>query len=275
MKPAAFDYVRAENSTEALAVLAEHGDKARILAGGQSLIPMLNMRLVAPELIVDISRADDLRGIRRQGEFIEIGSAATQSELEALPRLNQELPLIAAALPHVGHYQTRNKGTVCGSLAHADPASELPLCLAVLNGEVELAGARGRRRVRGRDFPQGLMRTAREPDELILSVRFPRAKAGEAFAFSEMSGRHGDFAVVAIAVKATKQETVFGIGGAAEKPEVRVLPPLDGVALDDALNEFAWEITSQEDIHAPASYRRHLIRTLGKRTIEEARACLA
>jgi 2-furoyl-CoA dehydrogenase FAD binding subunit len=275
MKPAAFDYMRTESAAEAIAVLAEHGDEARILAGGQSLIPMLNMRLVAPELVVDISRACDLRGIRRQGEFIEIGSAATQSELEALPQLEEELPLIAAALPYVGHYQTRNKGTVCGSIAHADPASELPLCLAVLNGEVELASARGKRSVQGRDFPQGLLRTAREADELILSVRFPRAKAGEGFAFTELNGRHGDFAMVAVAVKATKQETVLGIGGAADKPEVRVLPPLGGSALDDALNEFAWEITSQDDIHAPASYRRHLIRTLGRRCIQEARACLA
>jgi 2-furoyl-CoA dehydrogenase FAD binding subunit len=274
MKPAPFDYLRADSADEAVAALARHGEDARILAGGQSLIAMLNMRLVTAEIVVDISRAQDLAGIRTDADAIEVGAAVTQSALHRLPDLERELPLVAAALPHVGHYQTRNKGTVCGSIAHSDPASELPLCLVVLDGTVELASRRGRRRVAGRDFPLGLMRTAREPDELIAAVRFPRARRGEGFAFAEMSLRYGDFAVVAIAVKATRDALVVGIAGASDKPERRTLPPLGGDALDDALNDIAWEITTQSDIHATAAYRRHLIRRLGRSTIMEARACL-
>ena len=145
MKPRPFDYVRPDTVEEALALLAEYGDDARILAGGQSLVPMLNLRLIDAGGLIDISRIAALDVIRDLGDKIEIGAAVTQNKLMAWPQLAQKLPLLAAALPFVGHFQTRNKGTVCGSIAHADPSSELPLALAVLGGEVVLRSQRGER----------------------------------------------------------------------------------------------------------------------------------
>ena len=147
MKPRPFDYVRPDTVEEALALLAEYGDDARVLAGGQSLIPMLNLRLIEASVLIDISRIAALDGIRDLGNTIEIGAAVTQNALMAWPQLARKLPLLAAALPLVGHFQTRNKGTVCGSIAHADPSSELPLALAVLEGQVVLRSKRGTRAV--------------------------------------------------------------------------------------------------------------------------------
>jgi 2-furoyl-CoA dehydrogenase FAD binding subunit len=275
MKPAPFDYVRAENSAEAVGHLAERGDKARILAGGQSLLALMNMRMIAPELLIDISRAKDLTGIERKDNWIEINAAVTQSQLERWPDLAKTVPLVAKALPHIGHFQTRNKGTVCGSIAYADPSSELPLCLSVLNGQVIVAKPRRNRVVRGRDFFTGPLQTARFADELIAGIRLPIAQPDQAFAFKEMAVRHGDFAIIAAAVRVTPNIITIGIGGSAERPEVRDLPMLQGSALDDALNMFAWELPMQDDAHADARYRRHLVRTLGRAAIEEACACLS
>src|ERR1700756_2495514 len=145
MKPRPFDYVRPDTVDEAVALLAEYGDDARVLAGGQSLLPMLNLRLLDVGVLIDISQLRELGGIRETGGKIEIGAAVTQNTLMAWPQLAEKLPLVNAALPFVGHFQTRNKGTVCGSIAHADPSSELPLTLAVLGGEVVLRSAKGER----------------------------------------------------------------------------------------------------------------------------------
>ena len=275
MKPAPFDYVRAESRAQAVALLAEHGDSARLLAGGQSLLAMLNMRLVSPELLIDISRTADLTHIRRAGSMIEIGAAVTQSQLERWPGLDTALPLVAKALPHLGHFQTRNKGTVCGSIAHADPSSELPLCLTVLNGEVVLEGRRSSRVVKGRDFFTGLLQTARRADEMIAAICLPVARSGEAYAFREMAVRHGDFAIIAVAVRLTATAITIGIGGSAERPEVRDWPMMEGSALDDAIAMLADELPMQDDAQADARYRRILVRNLGKAAIQEARQCLS
>ena len=173
MKPRPFDYARPDTVDEALAILAEHGDDARVLAGGQTLMAMLNLRLLAPEVVVDITRIAELDVIREVDGKIEVGAAVTQNRLLAWPALAEKLPLLAAALPFVGHFQTRNKGTVCGSVAHADPASEIPLSLAVLEGEVVLRSRKGTRVLPAGDFQQGMLATARAPDELITAVRFP------------------------------------------------------------------------------------------------------
>jgi len=145
MKPRQFDYVRPDTIDETVALLAEHGDEARILAGGQSLMAMMNLRLADPAMLIDIARIAELSHIRDLGDTIEVGAAVTQNTLLAWPDLKKKLPLLAVALPHVGHFQTRNKGTVCGSIAHADPSSEIPLSLAMLEGEVVLRGKRGER----------------------------------------------------------------------------------------------------------------------------------
>src|SRR6516165_7267469 len=168
MKPRPFDYLRPDTVEEALALLADYGDDARILAGGQSLVPMHNLRIVEVEALIDISRIAALDAIRDLGDRIEIGAAVTQNKLLAWPQLAEKLPLVAAALPFVGHFQTRNKGTVCGSMAHADPSSELPLVLALLGGEIVLRSRRGERVLAAGDFQKDMLTTARAPDELIV-----------------------------------------------------------------------------------------------------------
>ena len=273
MKPAAFDYVRAASLQEALDVLAQSGARARVLAGGQSLLAMLNIRLAEPELLVDISRLADLQAIRIDGDWVDIGAGVVQSDLLAWPQLAAELPLLARALPHVGHFQTRNRGTVGGSIAHSDPSSELPLCLLALGGEVELRSARRTRRVPAAAFQTGMLSTAREADELLTAVRLPRRRPGEGFAFDEVARRHGDFAIVALAAVATAQGARLTVGGVADRPATRDVGQAAGAALDDALNAFAWSLGGADDIHATARYRRDLVRRLGAKLIEEARSC--
>ena len=273
MKPPRFDYVRAASVDEAIEVLAEHGDDARVLAGGQSLVAMLNMRLLAPEVIIDISRVPELATIARTGDTIEIGAAVTQAAVQRFDGLAVHLPLIARALPFVGHYQTRARGTVCGSIAHADPSSELPLCLAALDGEVVLGSARGTRTIAAADFQRDVLTTACEPDEIIVAIRFPLHAPGDGCAFTEFGIRHGDFAIVAVAVVASETRVRAGIGGCADRPHIVEFPPLAGQALEERLNALAWSLPFDDDHHASARYRRDLVRNLGRRTVEAAIRC--
>ena len=273
MKPPRFDYVRAGSVEEAVEVLAEHGDDARVLAGGQSLVAMLNMRLVAPEVIVDISRVAELAAITRTEDSIEIGAAVTQAAVERSDGLATHLPLVARALPFIGHYQTRARGTICGSIAHADPSSELPLCLAALGGEVVLLSSRGTRTMSAADFQQDVLTTACAPDEMIVAVRFPLHAPGEGCAFTEFGIRHGDFAIVAVAVLASATRVRVGIGGCSDRPHVVELPPLAGDALAREMNALAWSLPFDDDHHASARYRRDLVRILGRETVETAIRC--
>ena len=273
MKPPRFDYVRAASTEEAVEALAEHGDDARVLAGGQSLVAMLNMRLVAPEVVVDISRVPELATIIRKEDAVEIGAAVTQAATERFDGLEALLPLLARALPFVGHYQTRARGTVCGSLAHADPSSELPLCLAVLAGEVVLRSSGGTRILAAGDFQQDVLTTACEPDEMVVAVRFPLRVPGEGCAFTEFGIRHGDFAIVAVAALADTERVRVGIGGCSDRPHVVDMPPLAGGALRERLNALAWSLPFDGDHHASARYRRDLVRILGRQTVEAAIRC--
>jgi 2-furoyl-CoA dehydrogenase FAD binding subunit len=268
MKPAPFDYVRAESADETVALLAELGDEARVLAGGQSLMAMLNMRLAQPGALVDIHRAADLAGIRLEDGRLVVRAAVTQATLGRHPGLAESLPLIAQALPHIGHWQTRNRGTVCGSVAHADPSAELPLCLATLQGEVVLRSSAGRRTLSAEEFFTGMLQTARAPIEIVEEVRFPVAGPGERHRFAEIAMRHGDFAIVALAAVVGTGGIRLGVGGVADRPHVARWPRLAAGALDDALNELAWTLGARDDHHASATYRRHAVRTLGKRLIE-------
>ena len=273
MKPPRFDYIRAGSVEEAVEALAEHGDDARVLAGGQSLVAMLNMRLVAPEVIVDISRVPELATITETRDTIEIGAAVTQATVERFAGLDAHLPLVARALPFVGHYQTRARGTVCGSLAHADPSSELPLCLATLDGEVVLRSSRGTRVMTAEDFQQDVLTTACEPDEMIVAVRLPIHMPGEGCAFTEFGIRHGDFAIVAVAVLANTERVRVGVGGCSDRPHVTEFPPLEGEALAERLNALAWSLPFDDDHHASARYRRDLVRIRGRQTVEAAIQC--
>ena len=251
MKPTPFDYLRPASLAEALEALASEGAVA--LAGGQSLVAMLNMRLARPDLLVDIMHLSELRerGTR-------IGAAVRQCELAGLH------PLIDRALPHVGHYQTRGRGTFCGSVAHADPAAELPLCLVALGGRVHLASARGERCVEAADFFEGPLMTAREEDELIAAVELPPPDPRAGYAFREVALRHGDFALAAFAAVADGDGVRLAVGGVADTPVV-----LDGLAIDpDAID-------ARDDFHADAAYRRRLVERVGRAAVAEALACRA
>ena len=281
MKPRPFDYIRPDTVEEAVTLLAEYGDDARILAGGQSLVPMLNLRLVEADALIDVSRVAALDIIRevddkKLGETIEIGAAVTQNKLLAWPQLSEKLPLVAAALPHVGHFQTRNKGTVCGSIAHADPSSEIPLTLALVGGEVVLTSQRGTRVLAAKDFQKDILTTARAADELVAAVRFPIVKGGgieRGVAFREVARRHGDFAIIAVAAMMENKSTVrLGVGGMVGRPMVRRM------ATDDAAHAIAaWadELEGYEDLHASAAMRRDLFCNLAPLAVKEAIRCAA
>ncbi len=270
MKPALFDYLRPDDEEEVLEALAEAGDDARLLAGGQTLMPMLNMRLVEPAVLIDISRLPGRAEIEDNGNFIEVGETVTQASLESWPTLAERTPLLAQALPLLGHVQTRSRGTVCGSIAFADPSAELPLCLATLGGEVVLRSRSGTRTLPAAEFQTGMLSTACREDEMVAAVRFPTAEPGAGYAFTEFARRHGDFAVVAIAAIARANGIRIGVGGVAEQPVVRDWPLLAGSALDDALNALAWSLDAADDVHASARYRRELVRRLGKQTVAAA-----
>jgi 2-furoyl-CoA dehydrogenase FAD binding subunit len=272
MKPRPFDYIRPDTVDEAVSLLADYGEDARVLAGGQSLVPMLNLRLIEARALIDISRIAALDVIREHDGRIEIGAAVTQSKLMAWPELGKKLPLVAAALPFVGHFQTRNRGTVCGSMAHADPSSELPLALAVAGGEIVLRSRRGERVLAAGDFQKDMLTTARAGDELIVAARFPTAN-GSGVAFREVARRHGDFAIIAVAALAEDKITVrLGVGGMAGRPVVRRVAAKDSAA---AVATWAEDLEGYEDLHASAAMRRDLLRNLAPLAIEEALRCAA
>jgi 2-furoyl-CoA dehydrogenase FAD binding subunit len=272
MKPASFDYLRAGSLDEALAVLDKEGEEARVLAGGQSLLPMLSMRLAKPRVLVDIMRLPELDRIEVTDGKVTVGAAVRQARLLAWHQVGERLPLVARALPFTGHVQTRSRGTVCGSIANADPGAELPLCLIALRGSVNLRSARKRRTLAAEDYLTGMMATARADDELIEAVSFPVAD-GEGCAFREVARRRGDFAIVACAAVVSPQGIRLAVGGVADRPAARDWPALVGTALDDALNAFAYDLDARDDLHATARYRRDLVRRIGRTVIEEAGRC--
>jgi 2-furoyl-CoA dehydrogenase FAD binding subunit len=270
MKPKGFEYIRAHSVEEALDSLASNGEDAKIISGGNSLMAMLNFRLLEPKVLIDISRLEALSGIEDKGDHVEVKAAATQAQLQAWPGLAERVPLLALAVPHIGHFQTRSKGTVCGSIAHADPSSELPLCLALLGGSVVLRSKRGEQVLKAADFQLGMLSTARADDEMVVAVRFPVKRQGAGYAFAEVVRRKGDFAIIAIAAEVVGDTIRLGIGGVADKPAVREWSDLATDALNDKLNELAWELGGDDDIHASAKYRRQLVRRLGRKVVETA-----
>ena len=271
MKPAPFDYLRAETLAEAHDALAAEGSDAVVIAGGQTLVPLLSMRMARPKLVVDIMHVGELAGIATDDNAIRVGASVRQAELLAWPELAARQPLLAAALPWVGHAQTRARGTVCGSIALADPSAELPLCLVALGGDVLLSSRNGRRTVAADDFFAGLMSTDRADDELIEAVRFPCRRPGEGFAFAEFARRHGDFAIVAVAAVAQENSVRLAVGGVADRAVAHDFAEVT----DDALAAFADDLDARDDLHATADYRRMLVRKLGRTVIAEARSCRA
>jgi 2-furoyl-CoA dehydrogenase FAD binding subunit len=275
MKPTAFDYIRAESIDEALDALSQEGADARILAGGQTLVPMLSMRMARPHVVIDIMGVPELAHIENAGATIRVGAAVRQRDVERYPDLASRQPLLAAALPWIGHVQTRSRGTVCGSVAHADPSAELPLVLVALGGEVELRSRRYARRRPAEAFFTGMMSTDCQDDELIEAVHFPVAHTGTGYAFREIGRRHGDFAIVACAAVVEARTARLAVGGVADRPAACDLPLPGDPSLDEAINDFAWDLDARDDLHATAAYRRELVRRLGRQTMEDAGRCRA
>lgn len=281
MKPAPFAYVRPTSVEAALTVLAERPDDARILAGGQSLMPMLNLRLAPVGLLVDINRIPGLDSIAEEPEGLRVGATVRHADLLAHVVRSGAHPLLAAAMPFIAHLAVRNRGTVCGSLALADPASELPACALCLGAKITVASTQGRRVLPAREFFLGLYETALAPDEMIVDVLFPRADAGWRFGFQEVSRRRGDFAIAGMASATRSAGTVIDEArivpfAVADRP-VRasaVEEALTGVRLaDPAARERAVAALARVEVvpsgEYPASYKRHLLSVLLRRTLAD------
>ncbi len=280
MKPAPFAYAKARTLKEAVALLSKHKDDARLLAGGQSLIATLNMRLSAPELLIDINDIKGLDGIAKKGKAIEIGALARHTQVERSGVIAKHAPLIALAMPHIGHAAIRNRGTFGGSIAFADPAAELPACLLALGAEIEIAGPKGKRKVKADAFFKGLFETALRPQEILTAVRVPAADKNTRVGFAELARRHGDYAMVGLAAsaradgKALKDVRLafFGVGATpvrAKKSE-SVLANGNIEAAVAAL-----ELDPQDDVQATAKVKKHLAGVLLRRVAKqlmEARA---
>jgi carbon-monoxide dehydrogenase medium subunit len=205
MKAAAFDYVKPTSIDQVLALLQEHGDDARLLAGGQTLMATLNMRLSEPQLVIDITGIESLRGITVQGQVLRIGALATHTDIEFSPLVARHAPLLKAAAPHIAHRAIRNSGTWGGSIAYADPAAEWPTCLLALSGTAIARGPRGERRIAADDLFTGLYSTSLQPDELLAACEIPLAGGDHWFGFSELARRHGDYAIVGMATTARRE----------------------------------------------------------------------
>ena len=275
MKPPVFDYVRPDQIEQVLDILFQEGDEARILAGGQSLVAMLNMRVARPSVLIDIMHLKDLAAIRIEEGHLLVPAGVRQVALEDRKTLTEESPLLAAVMPWVGHVQTRARGTVCGSIAHADPSAELPLTLSALEGLVQLRSVKGRRATKAKDFFLGMMVTAKSEIEFVEAIKIPLAKPGMGVSFREIGRRHGDFAIVSCAAVINEEVMRLAVGGVNDVPTTMEWTSLDTNQIDDALNEFAWSLDARDDLHATARYRRKLVRCLGRQVLEEARKCTA
>ena len=281
MKPAPFEYCRADTLDEALDLVAEFGSDAAVLAGGMSLGPMLNMRLARPAAIVDVNPVADLSGIRLVGDAVETGALCRQADALDSALVGDDVPLLARALPFVGHFQTRNRGTLGGSVCHADPSAEIPLALATLGGDVVLRQKGGMRAVAANDFFAGIFTTVREPDEIVTALRWPRSKPKTGHAFDEIAQRHGDFAIGAAAAVATVAPdgslaaVSLGLGGIEDRPLLANLADFVGApatarTASEAAALAADLVDPMEDPRASAAYRRQLVRVLGARVLERA-----
>lgn len=209
MKAPAFSYARPRDLTEALCLLETHGDEARLLAGGQTLLATLNMRLSEPALLIDMQGLVELKGLRLSGDLLRIGAMVTHSEIEASPLVAQHAPLLRLAAPHIAHRAIRNLGTFGGSIAYGDPAAEWPACMLALDGFVVVRSLQGERRIAARDFFTGLYTTELAANEIVVACEVPIASAAQQVVFDELARRHGDYAVVGLAVAAQYQSGVF------------------------------------------------------------------
>src|SRR3984885_10753363 len=281
MKPAPFDYHAPASLDEAVARMSTL-DNAKVIGGGQSLVAMMNFRYAMPDHLIDLGNIAGLSGLHFESQTLRIGAMTRQRELEFSVPLANKVPLFKAALAHVGHRQTRNRGTLGGSLAHADPAAELPTACLALDAEIEIAGPQGMRLVPMREFTAGFMTTALGYDEILLAVHIRPWPEGHGYSFQEYARRHGDFAVVGVAVlldaspDGVTERASVALCGVIDRPIRReeAEAALVGRRLDDSIiaraASLAADIEATADIHADATYRRHLARVLTTRALHEA-----
>jgi carbon-monoxide dehydrogenase medium subunit len=284
MKPPRFRYAAPRLLDEALTLLNQYGDDTKILAGGQSLVPLLNMRLAGPSYIVDINHLSELHYIEPEDGYLSIGATVRQRQVERSALVKEQLPLLVEVVEHIGHMQIRNRGTVVGSIAHADPAAELPALLTCLNGEVLVQSADGERVIKAEEFFTGYLSTALEPGEMLTEVRFPWIPPQAGWAFMEFARRSGDYALVGAAAVLTPaldgrcmvaHIAYLGIAGspirARAVEEILIGSTLDDATLDSAA-EIARTVVSEDmsDVHATTEYRRVLTAELTRRVLKVA-----
>ena len=281
MKAPRFHYVRPDTLDAALRLLAEHGEDARILAGGQSLMPVLNMRLSQPKVLIDINRIGALKGIERRDGMVRIGALARHVEVMNSAVIAEALPLIAEAMPHVAHVAVRNRGTFGGSIALADPSAELPACILALGASIVVESVRGRRTIAANDFFTGLYETARRPDELLVEVLIPPQKPDRVSVFMELSRRHGDFAIAGLACYArvagnTVNDARLVYFGSEAKPTLaqRTMALINGTAwagdnaaVDAALGQ---DLEPIANTFGSAALKLHHQRVLTRRALDAA-----
>ncbi|MBI2712971.1 MAG: xanthine dehydrogenase family protein subunit M [Rhizobiales bacterium] len=273
MKPAPFAYKRARALEEAVAALGEHAD-ARLLAGGQSLIATLNMRLSAPRLLIDINGIGGLDGIALKAGKLEIGALTRHAQAERSEVIARHAPLIARAIPHIGHAAIRNRGTLGGSIAFADPAAELPACLLALDGEVDATGPKGKRTIKAADFFKGLFETALGPQDVLTAIRVPAATKDTRVGFAELARRHGDYAIVGLAASARADGksfadvrlAFFGVGATALRAK-KAETALASGNVDAAVA--ALDLDPQDDLQATAAVKKHLAGVLLRRVAKQ------
>ena len=287
MKAPRFAYARPGSIAEALALLEQHGEDARVLAGGQSLVPMLNFRVAAPKVLVDINRIPSLAEIKVSKHHVRIGAMARHVELERSPEIALHLPLVAQAMPHIAHPAIRNRGTFGGSCALADPAAELPACALALGATFVIAGQKGERRVPAQDFFKGLYATALRAGELLVAAEFPLPRSGYASAFGELARRHGDYAMIGLAAHGSirggkfldMRVVFFGVG---DRP-VRAAQferALEGQSaatktVDAALSKLDSDLSPRADLHASAATKLHLAKVLAGRVLKQTEGVAA
>lgn len=272
MKPAPFAYAKARSVEDAVALLSQHGENAKLLAGGQSLIATLNMRLSAPTLLIDLNGIESLKGITVGDGEVRIGALTRHAEIELSDVIAKHAPLIAAVMPHIAHPAIRNRGTIGGSIAFADPAAELPACLLALGGSVDIAGPGGRRTVAADDFFKDLYETALASNEVVTQIRLPAATSDSRIGFAELARRHGDYALVGLAATARAEAGIwkdmrlafFGVGLTPMRAK-RAEDALSGGDIDRAVQQLASDIDPPDDVQETGAVKKHLASVLLRR----------
>ena len=282
MKPASFKYLAPKSVIDILAMLAQHGENAKILAGGQSLVPVLNFRLGRYDYLIDINRVDTLSTIRVEGDWLRIGALTRQRAIETSDLIAHAAPLLSEVTKHIAHVPIRTRGTIGGSISHADPAAEDPAAMLALDAEFDIESHAGCRTLKAVDFFLGPMQTGLEPHELLTAVRIPIQKPNQTFAFDEVSRRRGDYAIIGVAVvlswqgKQIVQARIAACGlesgavrlEAAERELEGTEPSSETVAR--AARAAARAVSAQDDLHATSEYRRHLIEYLVQNVVARA-----